>query len=188
MKHLLKIFLSIITVLILCGVGIMAFISHQFNKSLEPKVNPDLYPAIVSSRQENSARYDFLPKIIPPYAKQTAFYHVPGFLQGGDTVILRIEVPALELKSELKKLIESDRDEISTFGDIPAPRPLVDFNIINEDSDDYYNLFSELSPDYRVFLYESNLKDIKENWNHNFLAFTAISEKANEIIYYVDNW
>jgi hypothetical protein len=53
------------------------------------------------------------------------------------------------------------------------------------------NTFREigaLPEDFEIFLHETDLADIRKNWNHNFLAFTAVSRARNEVVYYAEAW
>ena len=188
MKKIIKIVFNLVLPFLVFCVTIVLLAGYHFHKSSEAKTDPELYESVVASRQEKSHKYAFLPKSIPPYAEKVAFFHQPGFLQGGDSIILRIKVPNSKVKLIIDELVHSGREEISDFDNIPVHMPLVDYNIENASEEEYYDLFDELTPDYRVFLYESDLADIEKHWNHNFFAFTAVSESKNEIVYFVDNW
>jgi len=175
-------------ILLILGIAGIALMAHSFKKSLEPKVSLNKYEEIVSTRADSSPRYSFLPVAIDAEAEASAFYHIPGFLQGGDVICLRQRFPKEKIAHLLSDLEQSGRTEVSDFGEIPAPTCYPNYGIDKPSGDNLFEGLSELPDGFRIFLFESDLEDIKENWNHNFLAFTAVSLSEREVVYYVDNW
>lgn len=53
---------------------------------------------------------------------------------------------------------------------------------------DLFRDVGELPKGFRIFLFKSDLEDIKKDWNHNFLAFTAVSLNEREVVYYAEAW
>lgn len=168
--------------------AIIAGLVHAFHFSLEPKVTLEHYEEIVAARKQSSERYSFLPSQVSDTAETTAFHHVPGYLQGNDMISLRQTLPRVEIESLLKELEQSGRTEISDFGDLPAPHCYPEYESSKELRDGSVEGPDKLPPGFRIFLFETDLDDLKKNPNHNFLAFTAVSVAKREVVYHADRW
>ncbi len=155
---------------------------------LKPKVNPALYNNVLQARAEQSDHYSFLPKQIPQNAEKVAFFHIPGFLQGGDVIVLRLSLPAESIQSILKELEDSGRIKIEEFKDIPPPYSYPEYGMKKPGSKNMVEGVSKLPEDFQIFLFKCDLADIEKNWNHNIMSFTAVSQKRNEVVYFIDNW
>lgn len=153
------------------------------------------YEKLVGSRVESTwpdlegspKRYSFLPARIPDDSEKIGFFYSPSFMQGGETIILRLKLPSSHLESVLQDLTTSKWTEVTDLNHTSLDRCCyIDFGIkrITEETAS----IKELPMDFRIFLFHSDLDEIKRNWNHNFLAFTAISTDRNEIIYYAATW
>ncbi|MCE5231577.1 hypothetical protein LLG95_18520 [bacterium] len=180
---LLKAFLTLILFAVL-GVGFLViWFFYSINEATKAKTNPKLYAGIMADRPQ----YGNLPKQIPTDASQIAFYHVPGFLQGADEVILRVALPDAKVKQILEDLLKSKRQEVQLKDfdrlGIPIPRALPAFGSKLRKYED----FSEPTTDFRIFLFNCDLDTIHKNWNHHFLAFTAISMQWGEVVYFAEN-
>jgi hypothetical protein len=189
MKALLIILGSIVGVILLGFLALSLTIGIGMKRATEPKVSIESYEEIFTERAENSDRYSFLPIEIPADAEKVAFYHAPGFLQGGDIICLRIKLPKSRIESLLAALEKTGRTEVDSaeilkFAHYCYPA----FGIEKASGDKMFEHVSTLPSGFRVFLHKSSLEDIEENWNHNFLAFTAISLNNSEIVYHVNNW
>jgi hypothetical protein len=84
----------------LIGVGAIAFFiasliwdAFSFRRSLQTKTLPSDYVGVVQARANRSPGYAFLPKVIHAEAEDVSFFNVPGFMQGGDIVCLRLTLP-----------------------------------------------------------------------------------------------
>jgi hypothetical protein len=188
MKHILKWIGAIVGIVLLMGIAGFGWMAYRMNAAWEPKVSLDQYATIVAKRAESSERYSFLPRNIDPGAEKSAFYHIPGFLQGGDVICLRQKLPKSNIERLLNELKQSGRKEVTEFGNIPAPRCYPKYGITKPSGNNLFEDVAELPSGFRIFLFKSDLEDIQKNWNHNFLAFTAVSLEAGEVIYYVDRW
>ena len=188
MKRIIYIVLGVLTMMVVTAIIGILVIGYSFKKSLEPKIDPQLYKEIVAKRIERSKRYSFLPQEIPADAYKVAFFHVPGFLQGGDVVVLRVALPESQVKETLESLMKSGRKEITDFGDVPKPLALPEYGMKKPSGKNEFEGVYELPADFRIFLFESDLDDIHKNFNHNFLAFTAVSTQRGEVIYFVESW
>ncbi len=188
MKKIILSILLVISVLIPLAIVGLFWFGYSFNKSLEPKIDPSLYSEVVKTRLNWSDRYAFLPKRIPQDTNNVAFFHIQGFLQGGDVIALRVSLPFERIESALNSLEASGRTEITSFEGIPSPRAYPEYGMEETGWEDMYKRVATIPEDFRIFLFKSDLENIKKRWNHNILSFTAISIKRNEIIYYIDNW
>lgn len=191
-KNLLKSFLKwtvgILGVFGLVTIVGIAWLGYSFNQALETKVDPALYEDIVTTRISSSSDYSFLPKAIDPEAEAVGFYYVPGFLQGGDVLCLRLKLPTEKIAKLVDDLEASDRTEVDSFGDIPEPECYPEFGIPQSQKDSLSEKNRPLLLGFRIFLFKSDLEDIEKNPNHNFLAFTAVSFDKREVVYYADSW
>ena len=188
MKRVILAILAVVAIfIVVCGIGYL-WLGYYFTKSLEPKIDPSLYTDIVLERVEYSEQYSFLPTVIPQEAIKVAFLHIPGFLQGSDVIMLRITLPKKKIQEMIAELEKSNRKEIKSFEGIPIPKALPEYGMKNPNSKNLFEGVSELPADFRIFLFKSDLENIQKNWNHNILSFTSVSEKRNEVLYYIDNW
>ncbi len=188
MKRFLKWVGIVLAVLLALGAWLFIEGIRQFKEELRPKVALDQYEEIVRSRRDGSEYYSFLPASLDPSAEKASFLHIPGFLQGGDVICLRLKLPQNEVEKLLEELRASDRTEVAGFGNISPPRCYPEYGIPKISHEDLYEVLGELPKGFRIFLFKSDLQDIEKNWNHNFLAFTAISLELGEVVYHVDNW
>jgi hypothetical protein len=183
---------ALVAVILLLGVSIIALLVFTFGRSMEEqlsaKIDPALYPQIVQSRLKLSSDYRHFPSEIDQKAIRSAFYHLPGFLQGGDIVSLRVQLPDEEIEKVLAKLRSTGRREVTSFDPISAPRCYPKFGMSKSDRKGHFYDLDELPSGFHVFLFGSNLQDIKENWNHNFLGFTAVSPTLGEVVYFAESW
>lgn len=179
-----------IVLAVLLALGVWVFIGgiRQFKEELRPKVALEQYEEIVTPSRQASEYYSFLPSSIDPRAEKASFFHLPGFLQGGDVICLRLKLPQGEVDGILKGLKASGRTEVAGFGERLPPRCYPEYGIQEGSREDFYEVLDELPKGFRIYLFKSDLQDIKKNWNHNFLAFTAISIELREVVYYVNNW
>jgi hypothetical protein len=107
MKKILLRIVVVIGVLILLSAIALFWFGYSFKKSLEPKIDQSLYSDIVKVRVEQSDRYAFLPESIPHDAANVGFFHIPGLLQGGDVIALRISLPAERVVNEVVYYIDN---------------------------------------------------------------------------------
>ena len=188
MKRFLKWLAISLAILILFAIGGIAWFGYSFTKSLEPKIDPRLYAGIVSERVRQSRKYALFPARIADDANKTAFFHMPGFLQGGDIIALRLQLPKEHLEEILTELKASGRIATREFYGIPEPNCYPKFGLTKPSRKNLFKDVENLPKDFQIFLFESDLANIRENWNHNFLAFTAISLQRSEVVYYAEAW
>lgn len=188
MKKILLIITGIAGGIIIAAVVSFLVFLQSFKKLLEIKVDPALYSGIVAKRLEYSGKYEFLPKEIPQDAQKIAFFHLPGFLQGADIIALRLTLPEHRIKKIIDELETSERQKIKNFGKVPEPYAYPSYGMKKPPSNNIFESMTYIPPDFQIFLYKCSIEDIEKNWNHNFMAFTAVSLDKNEVLYYTSEW
>ena len=186
----IKIILCSIGALALLVVVAFAMLAYSMGKSLEVKIDPAMYSEIVKTRIGWSKNYKFLPEDVPEDAVKTAFFHIPGFMQGADVIALRLALPSESIEALVEELSASDREEISSFEGYASgigPYAYPSYGMKKPGSKNMFEGVYEIPDDFRIFLYKCNLKEIEENWNHHVLSFTAVSTDRNEVVYYITN-
>ncbi len=189
MHPVLRILLLIFVGIALLIGGCVWMVRQKVDEALGTKIDVVRYPEIVEHRRSWGDGYTFLPAVVPFDAEAVAFVHTPGFLQGGDDLMLRVRLPAPRVAKMIAELEQSGRTEVKDFAPVFTPRCYPKWNLTKDDVKKRpYESITELPSDFRVFLFHTDLKDIEKNWNHNFLALTAVSVERREVVYYVENW
>jgi hypothetical protein len=88
-----------------------------------------------------------------------------------------------ELESSGRKKLQSN-EKIQSLCSNCYP----EFGLESINRENLFKYVGELPPDFTIYLFESDLKDIELHWNHNFIAFTAVSLERDEVVYYTANW
>lgn len=185
-----KVFIAVsgsfgIAVLTFLGLIIWGWI--QFWNDLEPKISIAEYAQVVKLRK-SSPSYAFLPDEVHSNAEQSSFYHIPGFLQGGDVVALRQQLDAERIAKLLADLKASGRMEVADLEPLAMEHCYPQYNLKKSRKNNMFEGMNTLPSGFRVFLFDTDLADVEKNWNHNFIAFTAVSVERGEIVYYVNDW
>jgi hypothetical protein len=185
----LRILLLVFIGMALLIAGCVWMVKQEVDESLGTKIDVARYSEIVEARRSWGEGYKFLPKVVPFDAEAVAFVHTPHFLQGGDYLTLRVRLPASSIAKIFSELEQTGRMEVKTFTPASTPRCYPKWNLTEDDvKKRQYESITELPSDFRVFLFRTDLKDIEKNWNHNFLALTAVSVERREVVYHVENW
>ncbi|CAM3112028.1 hypothetical protein [Rariglobus hedericola] len=189
MNFVLRILLLVFIGMALLIGGCVWTVKQEIYESMGTKIDVARYSEIVEARRVWGEGYKFLPKVVPFETEEASFVHTPHFLQGGDYLTLRVRLPAAHIAKLLTELEQSGRTEVKTFTPAPTPRCYPKWNLTEDDMEKRsYESITELPSDFRVFLFRTDLKDIEKNWNHNFLALTAVSVERREVVYHVENW
>lgn len=178
----------ILLLVVSTAVWFISSLGRAMDEQLSAKIDPAQYPQIVQDRLQLSSNYRHFPSEIDPNAKRSAFYHLPGFLQGGDIVSLRLQLPNEEIKRLLVELRATGRREVMSFDPISGWRCYPKFGMSEPNRRGQPFDLDELPSGFHIFLFGSNLQDIKENSNHNFLGFTAVSPSLDEVVYFAESW
>lgn len=138
------------------------------------------YPKDIEGLKEEFARLRIFPDQISPSA-ESAYYLMDGGGMGQGALILRLSymLPTEAIDSLLKQLegafAESTPGKVNRFlfGRFPL-EPYDDGQLIPSD--------------FRVFLVETELSQIRESPNHNQLCAIAVSKERRMIAYLFDSW
>lgn len=188
MQRFLEAIFRITCGLVVVGIIGIVVMGYGFRQKFGPKTSIAQYSEIVEVRKQGSRRYAILPDSVDPKAEKVAFYHIPGFLQGGDRIRLRLKLPDANIKQVLAGLEKSGRLEASNSRGVGSRQCYPEFGIEMVPRDKLPDAVFTLPEGFRIFLFESDLEDIKRHPNHNFLAFTAVSVAKGEVVYFVDSW
>lgn len=172
--------------LFLLLVGFCGFLlKRQLYDPWFPVTNPKSYNRIVSDFFKNRQNVsEFLPASIPKQAEESAFFHLSGALQASYTIALRLRLPAVEFQRLKDDLERSGRQMVQrsqiNMSPLIYPKTLLERKMQNGPYADLS--FTDLPKDFTVFLFNSRLEDLAKN--HHEFAFTAISPKRSEVVYY----
>ncbi len=177
-KKAIKIIAIIVGGIFIIVAVFIAVVVYNLHQKVATKTSVNLYPEIIEQLQQSSTLYSFFPVKIALDADRNVFYYVPKFFQRGDTICLRQKLSQEKFHQIVKQLEASGRIEISDFGDMTKPNCYPKYGTSSEQD------VTTLPEGFRIFLFESDLEEIKKKWNHHFLGFTAVSSEKCEVIYY----
>lgn len=165
--------------------GLLIFINFMFFcvlsigyviwKGESPKLNIKYYTNYIE-------RYDYVkdifPKDIPNNVTNAEFYHIPGFLQGADEIVLYYVDKDLNIEEFDRKY----KDKTEWIGY----------------KDDYYQkegllvgslLYNKLDndKDFKIYLFDSYCDD-SGYCNHGYYILVGVNENTKEVIYKTSNW
>jgi hypothetical protein len=138
------------------------------------------YPKDIGQLKEKFVRLRVFPYQIPPSA-ESIYYLMDGGGMGQGALILRLGyiLPSEEIDPLLKQLeadfAESTPGKVNRFlfGRFPL-KPHDDGQLIPSD--------------FRVFLVQTELSQIRESPNHNQLCAIAVSKERRMVAYLFDSW
>ena len=138
------------------------------------------YSKDIKRLKEEFVRLQVFPDQIPPYA-ESAYYLIDGGGIGQGALIIRLgymlssdEIDLL-LKELESNFSESTPGKVNRFlfGRFPL---------------EPYEVEQLIPSDFRVFLVETELSQIRESPNHNQLCAVAISEQRGAVAFLFDSW
>ncbi len=162
---------------------------------LTPISAVSMYENVKSLRWHREDLVEHFPETIPTRARAPQFYYRAGFLQGGSSIELRLQMPA-EIVEEVyatyrprAKLIFKGGKELPRGADDPNILPKWHFYTFSPDYNETSSLPPLLPQDFDTLLlsshsYNSNPTD----WNHGDSSGISISRKRREIIYWAEDW
>ena len=175
---------SLISILFLC-------LYFTFSSKTKTIVDPNDYPIVIEQLRNQGDGFDFLPNEINEKVVNKGLLYVPGFLQGGTIVSLRLKLPKEEILKLQSALIDSGReivDDEGFFRDrFMNKYPKYGVRKLKK-GESFFTIVEPMGKSFEIYLYKSDLNDVQKNWNHNFIAYTAISKELNEACYYADQW
>ncbi|MFP4380547.1 MAG: hypothetical protein ACLFUS_08600 [Candidatus Sumerlaeia bacterium] len=164
----------------------MLFIGLSYD--LKGVTDPKKYEKVLEEKwSPGDNLVDHFPRPIPPEARNTKFSYLPGFLQGGTHIQLRIELPKSRIREIYQEASENAKQS-HIGGDA--------FSLVNSGTDGlasthfYTSESHEFPDDYRIFIYDA--KPYKQEgehiWNHGYSKGVAVSKERNEVIYWAESW
>ena len=178
-KQKLTTCLLIISVIISTIAGFNGLIFISINDLLSEVTDIKEYNRMLAF-EKNDGFVNHFPEIIPIHAKNVKFYYKPQFLQGSMELQLKMLLPKEEIKDYIKDfsnnciqiLDTNNNDNLQEFGI---------FNVGNYVSD------KNILPNFTLYL----LKDkqyMDNSWNHGAVAFVAVNEVSNYILFQTEIW
>jgi len=156
-------------------VGLFFVLAWKFKTSLEPSSDIGDYQSALETVQPELVEH--FPKVTPAVT-QSRFYYRPGFLQGGTIIHLLLKSGAAGTRSALEKY---EAKALERYRGCSRKEPSAELMPRIQRSDakedaacDFVMLVLRASP--------------TEEWNHRYESGIAISEKRNEVLYWVEVW
>lgn len=162
---------------------------------LTPITTPSKYQNVIALRWHDQRLIEHFPEKIPPNAGNPRFYYQAGFLQGGSSIELRVQMP----DNFVEKVYAIYRPQAkATFngavkleGGANNPDRLLKESFVTFPQDEYDTpgALPLLPQDFEILLlssepYMSNPTD----WNHGQASGISISRHRREIIYWAEDW
>ena len=123
---------------------------------------------------------DHFPEIIPFRASNIKFYYRPQVLQGGMEFQLKMFLPKENIEFYRNKY-SNNCIKILDTNDIKSLNEFGIFTVGNYVSD------KSILPDYTLYLIK-NRQDMYNSWNHGAVAFIAISNNNNYLLFQTEIW
>ena len=191
MKKIARVLTLVLATIILFFLLINAFVWWH----LRPITSVSKYQHVKKGRWHNPKLVEHFPDTIPSSARHIEFYYRPGFLQGGSTIELRIQMP----ENLVEDIYTTYRPRAkSVFGgaerlDRSASNPNMlrkwTFYTFQEDQFETTDEMSLLPPDFEILLLSSRpYKTSPVDWNHGDCSGISVSRKRREVIYWAEAW
>lgn len=191
MKKVVQIFgllAAAVVVFILFDIALMMW-------QLTPISSVSKYENVKKLRWHREALVEHFPETISSRARNPKFYYRAGFLQGGASIELRLQMPAEFIEAARAtytpraKFIFAGAENLPSGTNNPDILPKWRFFTIPPEQNETPGVPPLLPPDFEILLlssypYKSNPTD----WNHGESSGISISKKRNEIIYWAEDW
>ena len=162
---------------------------------LTPVTNISKYEKVKSNRWLRPDLIQHFPKAIPSNAQDTQFYFRAGFLQGGATIELRLQMPESFVEDVYTtyrpkaKLVFNGAEELDRRAEDPNMLPKFHFYTSPQLKGETTKVIPLLPSDFEIFLLSSKpYRKDPVSWNHGDCSGISISRKRNEIIYWAEDW
>ena len=162
-----------------------------------------LTPIFAVSQYENVKRLRWhrkdlvghFPETIPSTARNQKFYYRAGFLQGGATIELRLQMPREFVEKIYStymlqaKSIFNGAQELPSGSNNPNILPKSLFFTFPPEQNETQGVPPLLPQDFEIILLSSHAyKSNPTDWNHGESSGISISKKRSEIIYWAEDW
>jgi hypothetical protein len=162
---------------------------------LTPITTTSKYNNVMTLRWHDQDLIQHFPEQILPNAGNPRFYYRAGFLQGGSSIELRVQMPANFVEEVLTtyrpqaKSIFNGAEKLERGADNSDMLPKWSFVTFPPDENETLGTHTLLPKDFEILLlssepYTSNPTD----WNHGKATGISISRQRGEIIYWAEDW
>jgi len=162
---------------------------------LTPITTASKYQNVIALRWHDQGLIEHFPEKIPPNAGNTRFYYRAGFLQGGSSIELRVQVPDNFVESVYAiyrpqaKAIFNGAEKLERGAGNPDMLPKWSFFTFPPDENETPGTHSLLPKDFQILLLSSHpYKSNPSDWNHGQSSGISISRERSEIIYWAEDW
>jgi hypothetical protein len=185
-RHSVILLFTKATALVALGCAVLYLLIRLFGPPDETRDAGDYAHRL--NRWSASGLVGHFPKAIPADAQLVRFVEFPGFLQGGGYIQLRLRLPAEQVQA-IHNSVRGATTRAYVGGgffdhynnDQDSNWPTTEFR--TADSPPLTHAF----PDHYT-LYVLSAKDLGGAWNHGQTSGVAVSETANEVVYWADRW
>jgi hypothetical protein len=191
MSRIGKIVQIVLTTVFLAIGGSIYIINRDFNEALKPVTDPSQYEEVLA-KFENSLTVKHFPLKIPATAKNVRLYYLPGFLQGGTMLELR-----MKLAPEQIKIIEAEFFKQAKRKYIPAAKnnsPTKENSPTGMNVEYNYKSYTgvlngaNFPSNYKLLVLEDTRGAPKYDWNHSDTYGVAIDPANSEVVYWLEDW
>ena len=191
MKTILKFFAFLIVIL---------FFFYIFDAALKlwqltPITNASKYQNVMTLRWHDQNLVKHFPEKIPSDAGHAQFYYRAGFLQGGSSIELRLQLPERDVEEAYAayvpkaKAIFNESDKLDRGTTNPDMLPKWRFFTFPLGENQTPGTHTLLPNDFEILLLLSQpYKSNPTNWNHGRSSGVSISRDRREIIYWAEDW
>jgi hypothetical protein len=186
MSRVAKIVQIFLTVFFLAVAGLLYIINRDFDEALKPAISEIRY------KFEDSLLVKHFPIEIPVDAKNVDLYYLPGFMQGGTFLQLR-----MQLSPEKIKRIEAEFLEKAKRKYIPGAEnhsPTEENSPIGTKVEYNYKSYTggsngeNFPSNYELLVLEDTRGAPKYDWNHSDIYGVAIDPSTSEVVYWLEDW
>ena len=162
---------------------------------LTPITTTSKYNNVMTLRWHDQHLVQHFPEQIPPDAGNPRFYYRAGFLQGGSSIELRVQMPTDFVEEVLTtyrpqaKSIFNEAEKLERGADNPDILPKWNFVTFPPDENETPGTHTLLPKDFEILLLSSEpYKSDPTDWNHGKASGISISRQRREIIYWAEDW
>lgn len=190
-KRILGTIVRVFLLISILAIGTFIYLIRDFNEALKPVTDPSQYEQILVGF-ENSLTVKHFPVKIPADAKNVRLYYLPGFLQGGTFLELRMKlapekikiIEAEFFKQAKRKYIPGAENNSPTEEDSPTGMK-IEYN--------YKSYIGSLNGEnfpsnYKLLVLEDTRGAPKYNWKHSDVYGVAIDSSTSEVVYWLEDW
>ncbi len=195
MNKIAKVLIKIVIAVILIAILFLLSTTLLMWWQLTPVTNVSKYDKVISNRWHRPDLIQHFPKEIPSNAQNPQFYFRAGFLQGGATIELKLQMPEslveeiYETYRPKAKFLFNGAEELDRGAENSNMLPKWHFYTSPQIQAERTESLPLLPSDFEVLLLSSQPYKIDPvSWNHGECSGLSISRKRNEIIYWAEDW